>query len=787
MLDTGAVFHYAATMVVCGQSFSREILERIGTMLKEEPQLSRRALSRRVCESLNWRSPNGRLKEMSCRVALGKLAGAGVLELPAARPQPPTRARPVWTEELPELAPVKASLSELGRIELIVVRSRHSRASRLWRALMARYHYLGAGPLCGGQLRYLVRSERYGIVGAVAFSAAAWRVQARDRFIGWSEAARASNLNALLANSRFLILPQVEVPHLASHVLGLCARRLPGDWTQRYGVRPLLLETFVEHGRFRGTCYRAANWQHVGVTRGRGRQDRSRTHRVPLKDVYVYPLRHDWRERLRAQPEPAQREHEAVDLTEGTHDWAQEEFGAAELGDARLSARLLSLARDFYAKPRAQIPQACGSRAKAKAAYRFFDHAATSMDAILQSHYEAACARIAAHPVVLAVQDTTSLNYNTQPAIENLGPIGTRPDTWLGLLVHDTMAFTPQGLPLGLVDVQCWARDAQAFGKKHQRKHLPIEQKESSKWLKSVQAAARFQARCPNTTVVSVGDREADIFELFDLARTLQHAPQLLVRAEQNRALSEEQGKLWEHLARQPIAGVQQLEVPRRTKRAARIAKMAISYARVELKAPRTKAQLKPVSVWAVWAREIEAPTGVEALEWMLLTTCQIDSFSQATEKIAWYAARWGIEVYHRTLKSGCQIEQRQLGAADRIEACLAIDMVVAWRILHLTKLGREHPDVPCTVYFSEMQWKALVTYIHRSPVLPDEPPKLREATRMVASLGGFLGRKCDGEPGTQTLWLGLQRLDDLAAMYEILTNMLARSPPTVSSGHSYG
>lgn len=769
-------------MVVCGQLFSAEILQRIGTTLAEAPCLSRRALSRQVCEWLNWRSPNGELKQMSCRVALGKLARSGVLKFApsahrAVRGSPVSRggAAP------PQIAPVKGRLAELGRIDLVRIGSRHSNAARRWKALMQHYHYLGAGPLCGAQMRYLVRSEHHGIVAALAFSAAAWRVRARDSFIGWSDQARAANLNAIVANSRFLIMPQVQVPHLASHVLGLCARQLPADWAARYGVRPLLLETFVERGRFRGTSYRAANWQHVGSTCGRGRQDRRREHARPVKDVYVYPLQHDWRERLQVHRAHSQQERDAA------HDWADEEFGAAKLGDARLSARLLSLAHDFYAKPRAQIPQACGSRAKAKAAYRFFDHASTTMDAILQSHYEASCARIAAHPVVLAVQDTTSLNYNTQPAIENLGPIGSRADTWLGLMVHDTLAVTPAGLPLGLVDVQCWARDAQAFGKKHRRKSLPIEQKESYKWLKSVQAAARVQARCPTTTVVSVGDREADIFELFDLTRTLPHAPKLLVRAKQNRALSAEQGKLWEHLAQQPIVGYQHLQVPRRAKCPARIAKMAISYARVELKAPQIKGQLKPVPVGVVWAREIEAPKGIEPLEWMLLTTCALESFEQAAEKIAWYAARWGIEVYHRTLKSGCQIETRQLGAADRIEACLAIDMVVAWRILHLTKLGREHPDVPCTVYFSEMEWKALVTYINRNPVLPDQPPTLREATRMVASLGGFLGRKCDGEPGSQTLWLGLQRLDDLTAMYEILINMLARAPPTVSSSHTYG
>lgn len=755
----------------------------------EEPGLSRRALSRRVCEWMQWRSRNGRLKEMSCRVALGKLGRSGVLKLPEAKVRVggARRAAPDETG-LARIAPVKARLAQLGRIDLVRVGSRESVAARLWRALMQAHHYLGAGPLCGAQMRYLVRSQRHGIVGALAFSAAAWRVQARDRDIGWSDRARARNLESVVSNSRFLIVPGVEVAHLASHVLGLCVKRLPGDWQARYGYRPLLLETFVERARFRGSCYRAANWRHVGSSRGRGRQDRSRRGGVPVKDIYLYPLQPDWRARLCEEPEgePAKRpEGQADGANPG--DWAEQEFGGARLGDGRLEARLIGLGRDFYARPRAQIPQACGTRAKTKAAYRFFDHERTTMDAILQSHYEAAAVRAKHEAVVLAVQDTTSLNYNAQPAIENLGPIGTRADAWFGLMVHDTMAFTPAGLPLGLLDVQCWARDANVFGKRHERKHLPIEQKESYKWLRSVQAAARLQARCPNSTVVSVGDREADIFELFDHARTLPHAPKLLIRAEQDRALNEGHGTLWEHLNAQPIAGYQHLQLPRRGNRAARVAKMAIAFAPVELKAPQRKAKLEPVVLWAVLAREIDPPESATALEWMLLTTCEITGLEQALEKLSWYTQRWGIEVYHRTLKSGCRIEQRQLGSADRIEACLAIDMVVAWRILHLTKLGRDHPEVPCTLYFAEAEWKALLTFVNRNPHVPERPPSLREATRLVAGLGGFLGRKCDGEPGAQTLWLGLQRLDDITAMYRVLTAVLARPPPTVSSGQTYG
>lgn len=783
------MFHYSWPMVVCGQEFTPELLARIQRGVIEEPGLSRRALSRRVCEWLEWRSRNGRLKEMSCRVALGKLGRAGVLALPEAKLRV-VSARGARPDQglLASITPVKARLAQLGRIDLVLVGSRDSACARLWAALMQAHHYLGAGPLCGAQIRYLVRSQRHGIVGALAFSAAAWRVAARDRYIGWSDRARAHNLDSVVCNSRFLIVPGIEVPHLASHVLGLCVKRLALDWEARYGYRPLLLETFVERARFRGSCYRAANWQHVGWSTGRGRQDAQRRHALPVKDIYLYPLCGQWRERMCQEPLGAQAKGlERQAKRAPPSDWAEQEFGAAPLGDARLRGRLIGLGRDFYAKPRAQIPQACGTRAKTKAAYRFFDHERTTMDAILQSHYEAAAARAKGEAVVLAVQDTTSLNYNAQPAIDNLGPIGTRADAWFGLLVHDTMAFTPAGLPLGLIDVQCWARDANEFGKKHQRKGRPIEQKESYKWLKSVQAAARLQAHCPNSTVVSVGDREADIFELFDYARTLPQAPKLLIRAEQDRTLGEAHGTLFEHLRAQPIAGYQHLQLPRRGNRAARVATMAIAFARVELKAPRDKAKLKPVVLWAVLAREIDAPASATALQWMLLTTCEVSGFAQALEKLAWYTQRWGIEVYHRTLKSGCQIEQRQLGSADRIEACLAIDMVVAWRILHLTKLGRDHPEVPCTLYFSEAEWKALLTFVNRDLRVPEQPPSLREATHLVAGLGGFLGRKCDGEPGAQTLWLGLQRLDDITSMYQLFTAALARPPPAVSSGQTYG
>jgi len=772
-------------MIVCGQYFTQDIFERIRATVASNAGMSRRALSLLVCKWLNWTAPNGKPKEMSCRKALLKLHRQGHVPLPSGFQRPVGALKKEKRKlSVPPIASVCCSLQELGEVELIKIGSRYSKYSRDWNALMDGYHYLGAGPLCGAQMRYLIYSPVYGYLGALAFSAAAWRLSVRDQWIGWEDERRKQHLSKIICNSRFLILPQVKVANLASHVLSMCARRIRQDWQERYGFAPVLMESFVDRDRFTGTCYRAANWCLLGSTSGRGRQDRDRRHSLSYKDVYVLPLCKDAREILRGKSTPFVVKSRQADVV----DWAEEELGRTDFGDERLTRRLVTIARDFFAYPQGSVPQACQTRAKTKAAYRFFEHSRVTMDKVLASHYEATLGRVAQEKVVLSVQDTTTLDYSTHPATERLGPLAFKANGLIGLLVHDTMAFSVEGTPLGLMDVQCWARDFNDIGKKKRRRHLPIEQKESYKWLVSFNKLIEAQKHCPQTTLVSVGDREADIYELFDLALSQTNGPKLLVRAFQDRCLAEEQVHLWPKLAQLSAAGIQEVRVPRQGSRRARVARLEVRFARVTLSPPKNKPKLPELSVWAVHACEIDCPDKVKPLEWMLLTTVEVDSFEQALEKLRWYTLRWGIEVYHRTLKSGCKIEERQLGHADRIEACLAIDLVVAWRILHLTKLGREVPNVPCSVFFEEAQWKALVAYVTRDPNPPEKPPSLREATRMVASLGGFLGRKCDGEPGTKSLWTGLQRLDDITSMWQLMsTDRPHLCKPPVSSNPGYG
>lgn len=770
-------------MLLAGRALDPELMEKLRD---QAAHCSRRRLAEVLCQEANWLSPSGRPALMSARKALAKLTREGHLPAPIYTPPPPRKSSQKPTTHF---QPIVGALQDIDAVEIVLLPPGTSDLSKQWNRLLEQFHYLGAGPLCGAQLRYLVHCSQ-GPVAALAFSAAAWQVAGRDRWIGWSVEARRENLHRVVNNSRWLIPPHVQVPNLASHVLSRVLQRLPQDWQERYGYTPVLVESFVEQGRFQGTSYQAANWQAIAVSQGRGRQDSKHQHQKPRKVLWVYSLQKDFRQILQQLPPVGRLAPLPLKPPPPPPpppaDWAEEEFGRAQLGDQRLVQRCCQLGRAFYARPQAPLPQACGSRAQTKAAYRFFDNPRVSMPGVLQSHYQATIQRVAKEPVVLAVQDTTSLNYSAHPATEMLGLIGSQIDGPIGMLVHSTLAFNLAGTPLGFLDVQSWTRDPEDFGKKHQRKELPFEAKESVRWLRSLEALERAQAQCPNTRLVGVGDREADIYELFVWATEKPGRPALLVRAERDRVLAEGQEGLWARLSSQAVASELEIKVPRRGKRPGRIARLSVRFAAVELRPPLLKKGLGPVQLWAVLAREEAAPAGIEPVEWMLLTSMPVQDLEGALEKIRWYAGRWGIEIFHRVLKSGCKIEDRQLAGADRLEACLAIDMVVAWRIFHLTKLGRETPDALCTLYFEEHEWKALLAYETGSAQVPEQPPTMREAVRMVARLGGFLGRKSDGEPGTETMWRGLQRLDDLAEMYLVMSGGKRKSLP-VSSDRRYG
>ncbi len=278
-----------------GRVFGPQEIEQVRAIIRAYPKASRQQLSYRVCETFDWRKPDGSLKDMSCRVALLRMHREGLIELPAPQHRvTPCRSFAGRTQQAEPGILLEAAVHELENLRLELV---ERKSSALWNEYIDRYHYLGYKPLPGAQLRYFAyAAERP--VALLGFGAAAWKTAPRDEWIGWSRNKRRRNLGAVVNNARFLILPWIRVRSLGSKLLSMAARRLPGDWSGRYGYRPVLLETFVEAERFSGTCYRAANWRCVGQTQGRGKLGDHRLGQVPVKTVWVYPLSSDFRERL---------------------------------------------------------------------------------------------------------------------------------------------------------------------------------------------------------------------------------------------------------------------------------------------------------------------------------------------------------------------------------------------------------------------------------------------------------------------------------------------------------
>jgi hypothetical protein len=300
-------FKIGASLTFSGRTFSPQELELIEQISTDFYSLGRTEISRTVCELLDWRRASGRLKNHECRLLLERLEGLGWLRLPELRALGGRGPRRVGLSSKSEpQADLIGSAGEFEPLHLEVVEGREE--LRRWRELLERYHYLGYRVPVGAQLCYWVRSPRSSdqVLACLLWSSAAWRIAVRERWIGWSEQQRRANLQLIVNNARFLILPWVRVRGLASKILSRCAQRLPLDWEKRYGYRPLLLETLVDPSRFRATCYRAANWILVGSTKGRGRMDRHhRRHGHAVKDLYVYPLCRNVEQRLLTAKPPA--------------------------------------------------------------------------------------------------------------------------------------------------------------------------------------------------------------------------------------------------------------------------------------------------------------------------------------------------------------------------------------------------------------------------------------------------------------------------------------------------
>lgn len=439
--------------------------------------------------------------------------------------------------------------------------------------------------------------------------------------------------------------------------------------------------------------------------------------------------------------------------------WVEEEFQTLKLKDARLMKRTKKLVSALASDPGASIPAACGNDADTDAAYRYLSSEKVEVARLREAHAAATLERARGLPYILLVHDTSELCFGGRASLKGIGPLDRNGQ---GLKMHTGFALSPSGVPLGVLEQEVWARSAEERGKKHRRRNRAAEDKESAKWRRM---GERCQAMLPEGMgMVQIGDQEADCFHYLAMERKV--GVDLVIRATQDRRLvSSEEVRLREAATSAPLLGSYELSLPRTPKRAEREAQIEVRARRVEVSPPRhaqRRSELKPVTAYVIWVKEIgEVPKGQEPVQWLLLTTMPVESFEDALRVVQMYTHRWKVERYHYVLKSGCKIEELQLEAADRIERALALYSVIAWRLLYMAYEARAAPDAPCTRVLQEDEWKALLLVRSPRKPFPAQPPTLREAVRMIAGLGGFLGRKSDGEPGVKTIWRGYRRLMD--------------------------
>lgn len=482
------------------------------------------------------------------------------------------------------------------------------------------------------------------------------------------------------------------------------------------------------------------------------------------------------------------------------NDWIDEEFRTVRLGDQRLNERLRLLLARKWQYPQRAFSAACQGRAEIEAASRFFDHEKVSEDKILGPHRAAIVERIRAggHRRVLLVQDTMECDYTTHKKLHGAGPLGET--NRRGFFAHNLLVVTPERVPLGVWYTFIYARDDAEHGQAAERKELPIEQKESFRWLEGYREACALAALVPECEVLCCGDRENDIYEVFveywqRRARGLPVA-ELLIRSNQDRCLEpfDDQAraaapappparKIRARLAAAPVLGTVQFNVPATTRpqkvkggsrrlveRTARLVEQEVRAERIRLKPPHRSAgaggPLPEVELAVVEARETAPPAGEEPLVWVLLTTLPMENLAQARRALELYLCRWEIELLHRVIKSGCRVEEMQQRFDFRLKPAIVLYLIVAWRLLYVLRLGRECPELPCDLVFDASEWKSVVVVLKGRAALAQQPT-LGEMTGFVAELGGYLARKNGPPPGMKSMWIGMMRVADFAVCWD--------------------
>ena len=476
--------------------------------------------------------------------------------------------------------------------------------------------------------------------------------------------------------------------------------------------------------------------------------------------------------------------------------WVHEELADTNIGDQRLNRRTMVLTEQLGSSTESSFTECFHTRSELAAAYRLFDNNFVTPEKILSGHYKSTLSRIKNQKIVLLPNDTSSVDYTSKSSVEGLGILESAHTK--GLLIHPTIAITPKRICLGLVDVQIWSRDGEAHRKllsSEVRRNEPIEEKESFRWIKSYRKACELAQQFPETRFINIGDRESDILELIvesvqtkdklnnvDVIIRINHDRALVNEKKNNKSKRqnteigceeiylgdvEEERKLKKKLAKAPILGEIEFVVPPRNGKFERTVNQSIRATTVKLNGKKVGDRQYPsVMVIAVCCIEENPPIGEDPICWMFFTTLPIDTLEQVLDIIKFYICRWEIEIFFKILKSGCKIEERELKTAERLKNMMAIFFILAWRLMYITNMGRQHPDMPCTAIFEEAEWKSVYKITQKTKI-PSTPPTLMEIILMIARLGGYIAGKNRPPPGSKVMWKGMRRMSDFALAWE--------------------
>lgn len=471
-------------------------------------------------------------------------------------------------------------------------------------------------------------------------------------------------------------------------------------------------------------------------------------------------------------------------------DWVSNEFFSLNLGDKRVDRHAKKIINRLSLQPGVSIPQVFNTWSETKACYEFFHNGKVQADKILSPHKKATIERIKKESVVLLPQDTSALNYSSKPSIKDLGNIGSSKTK--GYFLHPLLAITPSRVNLGVLDAKIWTRDLEKKKRTdHETYALPIEEKEKVRWIESYRVACDIAKECPNTQIITMGDREADFADLFGVVQDIQKKNEkyahIIVRSCHDRAVelstdsfdkanedlcNEEREKLEKKLKSKlklsnPLGEVK-FTIPAATNRPARTVTQILKSTKITFKKRSTgkNSNYPRVTINALMAIEENPPEGIEPLIWIFLTTLPVDTFEQIALIIQYYLCRWEIEVFFKILKSGCGVEERRL-TGGAIIPLIAIFLIIAWRIMYSMKMGRSFPEMSCETIFRASEWKSVHKILKKEIKMPEVPPSLGVFIKMIATLGGYLNRKNDPPPGPKVMWIGFNRMYDFALAWE--------------------